>query len=302
MENIFAIYGYAIVIYCDFSGYSDVALGIAKWLGFNIPTNFLSPYQSLNITDFWRRWHISLSSWLKDYLYIPLGGNRRASFATYLFMVIFFIACYFAVTSLFHFKPLVAFWVCGIIFLIMVLPSVIEKKPSGIATNFNLMTTMLLGGLWHGANWNFIVWGILHGLGLSVHKIWMLKTDNAFGKLKRAIGYKVLSWVITFHFVCLCWVFFKSPDFDSALTMIHQVVHNFSFDVWGGFFEHYKMVIVMVSLGFFMHAIPDDYAERFYPNISKAPLAFYMIIFFVFVLIYGFFKSADPVMPIYLQF
>ena len=120
LECLFAVYGYAVVIYCDFSGYSSVAIGIARWLGYKIPPNFLSPYQSLDITEFWRRWHISLSSWLRDYLYIPLGGNRKGKFRTYL----------------------------------------------------HLFITMLLGGLWHGASFNFIVWGGLHGTALAIHKLW----------------------------------------------------------------------------------------------------------------------------------
>ncbi|MDX5320333.1 MAG: MBOAT family protein, partial [Bacteroidota bacterium] len=119
VENILAMYGYAVQIYCDFSGYSDMAIGLSLLMGFHLPDNFNSPYQSTSITEFWRRWHISLSSWLRDYLYIPLGGNRKGKARTYI----------------------------------------------------NLLLTMLIGGLWHGASWKFVVWGGIHGSVLAIEKM-----------------------------------------------------------------------------------------------------------------------------------
>ena len=119
-ENLMAVYGYGLQIYCDFSGYTDIAIGLGLILGFRLPVNFNSPYKAAGIADFWKRWHISLSRWLKDYLYIPLGGNRKGK----------------------------------------------------IRTNINLMITMLLGGLWHGAAIRFIIWGGLHGIGLVINRIW----------------------------------------------------------------------------------------------------------------------------------
>ena len=156
-ECLIALYGYAIVIYCDFSGYSDIAIGISKWLGITIPTNFLSPYQSKSIAEFWRRWHISLSSWLRDYLYISLGGNRHGKFRT----------------------------------------------------NINLFLTMLIGGFWHGASWNFIIWGAIHGFALIINKLW----SSVFGKIKIVPKFisNIFYGIITFHLVCFCWIFFKAP-------------------------------------------------------------------------------------------
>ncbi|MEI9959353.1 MAG: MBOAT family O-acyltransferase [Ferruginibacter sp.] len=152
LENLFAVYGYAAVIYCDFSGYSDIAIGIAKWLGFTIPPNFLSPYQSKNITEFWRRWHISLSSWLRDYLYIPLGGNRKATFATYFFAVLFFGGVFMFGVHLLHLSYLWSGVLSAAILLLFALPAIIKKDKTAFATNFNLLNTMLLGGFWHGAS------------------------------------------------------------------------------------------------------------------------------------------------------
>ena len=152
LENLFGVYGYALQIYCDFSGYSDMAIGIALLMGFHFKINFDSPYQSKNISEFWRRWHISLSTWLKDYLYISLGGNRKGKIRTYI----------------------------------------------------NLLITMLLGGLWHGAGFRFVLWGAMHGIALAIHKLYLevfpVKTENSNPLRKFIIS--TFSILITFHFVC----------------------------------------------------------------------------------------------------
>jgi D-alanyl-lipoteichoic acid acyltransferase DltB (MBOAT superfamily) len=302
LENLFAVYGYAIVIYCDFSGYSDVALGIARWMGFSIPTNFLSPYQSKSITEFWRRWHISLSSWLRDYLYIPLGGNRKASFGTFLFAALFVFGVIMAGVHLMGLSYIGAGLISvGIIFL-FILPSVLKKDRAGVSTNLNLLATMLLGGFWHGASWNFIIWGALHGIGLAIHKIWMLVTGKAFSGFNNKTWYNAIALIITFHFVCLGWIFFKAENFETATTMIHQIRYNFSFDVWEAFYGNYQSVIWMMLLAFILHAIPDNYADKLLDRYNRVPLVGYLTIFFLFVLLYGYFKAAEPVMPIYLQF
>ena len=302
LENLFAVYGYAAVIYCDFSGYSDVAIGIARWLGFSIPTNFLSPYQSKSITEFWRRWHISLSSWLRDYLYIPLGGNKKGSFATWFFALLFFAAIFFSSYDIFHFSLALSISITAGILLIFILPAIIKKDKSNITTNFNLLTTMLLGGLWHGASWNFIIWGAMHGISLAIHKIWMILTGNAFAKFNNSRIYNALAIIITFHFVCFCWIFFKASSMDDAMNMIWQITHDFSFSVWGAFFQNYRMVLFMIALAAIIHSFPDNLADKLVLRLNRVPMPVYIAVFFVFVLVYGFFKSAEPVMPIYLQF
>lgn len=302
MENLFAIYGYAAVIYCDFSGYSDVAIGIAKWLGFSIPTNFLSPYQSKNITEFWRRWHISLSSWLKDYLYIPLGGNRNGTFATYLFATVFFAGVF--ITSM-HLLELSYVWAAVIsssLLLLFILPAIIKKEKAGVSSGFNLLTTMLLGGFWHGASWNFIIWGALHGVALAVHKIWTLITGKAFEKISSTRIYNWVAIFITFHFVCFCWIFFKAESFTIAGNMLHQLFFDFGADVWKAFYNNYKLVLWMIAGAFVIHAISDDLADKVIGRFQKIPLLGYIAIFFLFVIVYGFFKSSEQVLPIYLKF
>jgi alginate O-acetyltransferase complex protein AlgI len=302
LENLFAIYGYAAVIYCDFSGYSDVAIGIARWLGFTIPTNFLSPYQSKSITEFWRRWHISLSSWLRDYLYIPLGGNKKGSIATWLFSGLFFASIYFVCTDLFHLQWWYGLGISLMVILVFMLPAIIQKEKKGITTNLNLLTTMLLGGLWHGASWNFILWGAMHGVALGVHKVWMILTGKAFKGLGKKKLYNAVAIIMTFHFVCFCWIFFKCASFDDATAMIYQITHDFSFSVWGAFFANYHPVLYMIALAALLHAIPDNLADTVINRLQRIPMPVYIAVFFVFVIVYGFFKSAEPVMPIYLQF
>lgn len=184
------VFAYAIRIYGDFSGYTDMAIGSAMCLGFDIPRNFNLPYFSRNITEFWRNWHISLSTWLRDYLYFPLGGNRRGSFRTYA----------------------------------------------------NLAIVMLLGGLWHGASWNFVLWGGLHGLGLAVHRL--LNNLKAWPLWLPSSVSRALSWATTFLFVMVAWVPFRSARFDTTITLLERM---------GGLSSGHPVQWVSVSL---LYAVP----------------------------------------------
>jgi D-alanyl-lipoteichoic acid acyltransferase DltB (MBOAT superfamily) len=161
------VFAFGMQIYFDFSGYTDMAIGMAKLFGFHFPENFRRPYLASSITEFWRRWHISLSTWLRDYLYIPLGGNRHGAMMTYR----------------------------------------------------NLMLTMLLGGLWHGASWNFVIWGALHGIGLATVRLWQAQT----GTSKASGIWRYLSIFVTFHFVTFTWIFFRASTLDNALAILSRV-------------------------------------------------------------------------------
>ena len=302
VENLMAVYGYAMVIYCDFSGYSEIAIGIALWLGFKIPPNFMSPYQSLNITEFWRRWHISLSTWLKDYLYIPLGGNRNFSIASFIFVGGFLVGSFIMGVELFHLSNLWAAVISAVLLLIFIIPALITKKTSGIAANFNLLTTMLLGGFWHGASWNFIIWGAIHGVGLGIHKIWMLLTDKSFAAFNQSRIYKIISGILTFHFVCFAWIFFKAEDLEIAKEMIYQIFNNFDISVFGPFYDNYKGVVWMILVAMVLHLIPDNLVDKVIARTKTIPMVVYILVFLLFLILYGYFKSAEQVMPIYLQF
>lgn len=168
LDVLAAVFGYAVQIYCDFSAYSDMAIGFALLLGFQFPQNFNRPYTALTLQDFWRRWHMSLSRWLRDYLYIGLGGNRKGSVKTYR----------------------------------------------------NLMLTMLLGGLWHGAAWNFVLWGGMHGTGLAAERWWSERRSQSTWRLPW------LRWLLTFNFVCLAWVFFRVNSLTTVSELASQVVSD----------------------------------------------------------------------------
>lgn len=165
---VLGVWMFALQIYADFGGYSDIARGTARLLGFELMENFQQPYFRTNITDFWRTWHVSLSTWLRDYLYIPLGGNR-----------------------------------CGT-----------------VRNYANLMITMTLGGLWHGASWTFVAWGVLHGVYLSAHKGFR----SAFGRLPSTWHVSLICWFITLQLVCITWIFFRSPDFATAWEYLQGII------------------------------------------------------------------------------
>ena len=304
-ENLMAVYGYSLQIYCDFSGYSDMAIGLALLMGFTLPVNFRTPYQSKNITEFWRRWHISLSTWLKDYLYIPLGGNRKGSFWRYFFSSLFFIATIY--WAFLHGEesliPLLA--VLGIIILFELSILLSPDKAKSLRSHFNQLTTMLLGGLWHGANLRFIIWGALHGLALSFHKsfkeIFPEKESEKKTVIKRL--FSIISIIITFHFVAFCWIFFRAKDFSIAMTIIENIKHlTFVPQQWLTIIEGYQNIFILLVIGFVWHFFPEKWNLFMRKTFQKSPLLFKaLILAFVFWIVFAT-ASAGPQPFIYFQF
>ena len=170
LDLLVAIYAYAVQIYCDFSGYTDIAIGVAGLLGYSFKPNFNQPYRAVSLQDFWRRWHMSLSQWLRDYLYKPLGGSRHGELMTYR----------------------------------------------------NLLLTMLLGGLWHGAAWTFVLWGAIHGGVLSLERLVRTRLWPGVWTARGVLGAVLsgLGILLTFHVVCLAWIFFRSPDLATATAYL----------------------------------------------------------------------------------
>jgi len=301
-ENLMASYGYAIQIYCDFSGYSDMAIGIALLLGYRLPTNFNVPYQSVSITEFWRRWHISLSTWLKDFLYISVGGNRNGSFSGYLFPIAFFVGILGWGIYNYHDSvyPLLIAGVATIVFLLTILLS--KTKEKSLFTNFNLLTTMLLGGLWHGASLRFIVWGALHGIALAVHKIfiefWPSPKDS-----KPHVLWKIFAVLLTFHFVTFCWIFFRANTFENALDIIKNIsTIEFDPNSWLIIIKGYKNAFLLIAIGFIWHFIPKNWLAI--PNqwFNIAPMFVKAVVLgFVFWIVYAT-ATAGPQPFIYFQF
>lgn len=173
LENLIALFAYSLQVYADFSGYTDIAIGVALLMGFRLPQNFNSPYKALSPTEFWRRWHISLSSWWRDYLYIPLGGNRNATVGTFFWMGFLSLVAIMLSGSI---------WVgiaLGLFFLYIAIYAYVKPDSRKfITTNMNAMATQIVGGWWHGASWNFIIWGGLNGFGQVFNKIWVKRSPT----------------------------------------------------------------------------------------------------------------------------
>lgn len=215
-ENLLGALAYSFQIYFDFSGYSDIAIGLALLLGYRLKENFENPYGSSNVTEFWRKWHISLSTWLRDYVYIPLGGNRKGALNTYLFLLI----------------------------------------------------TMLVGGFWHGASWQFVCWGAAHGLALALHKA--IHKHLPEGKWMDFLG-----GICTFSFVTFCWIFFRARDFDTALLLLNQMLTATSeTDFVGFWFSRNELAILLVAL-LSWTIIPSDWKRKVFDTTFYVPSFFW---------------------------
>jgi len=216
VETLVGIYGYAFQIYCDFSGYTDIALGCALLLGINLSPNFRSPYQATNLQEFWHRWHISLSTWLRDYLYIPLGGSHGAPWKTYR----------------------------------------------------NLLLTMVLGGLWHGASWNFVIWGALHGAALALTRLWQRSRAGPSKPHTRLVRYgqRALFQLLTFHYVCLAWIFFRAGSLTQAIAIVKHLTRGTTFTPnlpWP--------VMAVLALAVVTHGVPDRWLEQLQQRFARLP-------------------------------
>ncbi len=245
-ENLMASYGYALQIYCDFSGYSDMAIGIALLLGFKLPENFRTPYKSASITEFWRRWHISLSSWLRDYLYISLGGNRKGKFRTYV----------------------------------------------------NLFLTMLLGGLWHGASWKFVIWGVLHGFALVIERLF----KNRISFPKNALV-KAIQIFITFHFVAFAWIFFRARDFSTAFELLGNIGKlDFDISKWVTILTGYQNVFIVMLIGYVWHFLPYRWIGLLRSGFDRLPIVLKaLVLAFAYWVVYAT-ATSGPQPFIYFQF
>ena len=214
LENLVGVYGYALQLFFDFSGYTDLAIGIALLLGIKLPENFRLPYLAVNLQDFWKRWHISFSSWLTDYLFESLPKSR--------------VWLRFSYCSAF-------------------------------------LVTFLLGGLWHGIAWTFVIWGLLHGIGLSVVFLWV-RWRKARGSGKGSVWGRVIGGIVTFHFVCFAWIFFRAENVPQALDVIRQIgAHTVSAENLSS-----RVLLVLLAAAV-LHCIPQSVFERFEKQTARLP-------------------------------
>ncbi len=239
-DLLLGAYGYAVQIYCDFSAYSDMAIGLAALLGYSFPRNFDQPYRAASLQEFWRRWHISLSSWLRDYLYIPMGGSRKGRARTYL----------------------------------------------------HLFVTMLLGGLWHGASWNFILWGSLHGLWLGIERAVKRRWPTGWPALPALAGV-----VVTFHIVVLGWIFFRAPTLDEALAYLHGLGAG----DWRNTLVT-PLSLLLVALGLAIHAVPPRGVQGIAVRVRRWPAPALGLALGALILIVDALRPAGVAPFIYYQF
>ncbi len=264
-ENLMATFGFTVQLYCDFSGYSDMAIGIALLMGYRFKENFNAPFKAQNPTEFWHRWHISLSTWLRDYVYIPLGGNRCSRPRMY----------------------------------------------------FNQFATMVIGGLWHGASWMYVIWGAIHGGLLVVHKLFRklyplevsetVVTDaGELVMIDRRISpspmLKVFNMVFTFVIVAFTFMFFRAPSLEYVGMMLHQILFDFHLSVAPQFIEGYIGIVILMVFGYIVHVSPSritGYVRRVF---EASPVLVQAIILAVVIMVVIQVRQSDIVPFIYLQY
>lgn len=250
VETLLALYGYTIQLYCDFSGYSDMAIGIALLLGFKFPMNFDAPLKSASISEFWRRWHISLSSWLRDYVYFSLGGSRKGKARTYL----------------------------------------------------NLFLVFLLCGLWHGASFNYVAFGAMHGLLIVIHRFYSQEILHHDRHYNPSGWRRVVSVFITVHMLCLSWILFRNTSFDYTWAMLRQLFTQFHPELLLQVLAAYKYVFMLVLFGFVTHYLPASVHNRCVYLLRRGgvPLCVAVLVVVIYIVIQV--KSTDIQPFIYFQF
>ena len=294
VEAVFGIFGYSLQIYADFSGYTDIAIGVALLLGYRLKTNFKSPYKAQDVSEFWKRWHISLSSWLKDYLYIPLGGNKKGSIGSYVC-----IAFLSVVLVLLTGKIWLLLVLLGLAIVCVLLAYFFPKVKQSINTNINLLVTMLLGGFWHGSSWLFIIWGGLNGLGLVVHKLWLnsspFKNTNSF-------FIKAILVFVTLTFISFTRIFFRSDNLDTVNLIFDRINNHFGGALTLTIIKGYVVVFSVIAVGYLIHWIPERIKEKYRNQFAALPLPAMSLVVVIFVFCFYQLVSGEMQPFIYFQF
>jgi alginate O-acetyltransferase complex protein AlgI len=294
--SILAMWGYSLQIYGDFSGYTDIAIGVSRLMGFKLLENFNSPYKAVSVADFWRRWHKSLGSWLRDYLYIPLGGNKSGGLGTYIATTLIFIFLIFITQwyeLIFVYAGLMALYGFGIL--------VIPNFKQYVHRDLNLLITMIVGGLWHGASENFVIWGAMNGLALVIYKYW-----------KPISPYENKTWLIvhfwkiflTFNFITFTRIWFRLEDDGAPLVMLNQIWNNFNFsmDTLGLVLWTFRSVFWVMLIGYIFHWLPQRIKNMYEGWFTKSPMLLQVLA--VAVIIFVMYQAvSDTFKPfVYFQF
>ncbi|MCF8238333.1 MAG: MBOAT family protein [Saprospiraceae bacterium] len=278
-ENLSALFGYSLQVYADFSGYTDIAIGVAALLGFTLPVNFNSPYKANSVADFWKRWHISLSTWLRDYLYIPMGGNRSGSLFSYI-MITFICIFLFLITPHVQTVLIILSLVLALIIAYRLLPGIRKH----IDTNINLMLTMTIGGLWHGASLNMIIWGGINGAGLIVYKYWNRISP---WRTKRPILVRMTAVLLTLTFITFTRTWFRGESLDKVEIMLSQIAYHFNASLIPQVVQGYATVFAFLLGGYVIHWLPGAWKDMLRDRFARSGLFIQgFVAFLAMVLIY----------------
>ena len=262
--GVIAMWAYSLQIYGDFSGYTDIATGVSRLMGFRLFQNFDSPYKAINVADFWRRWHRSLGAWLRNYLYIPLGGNKSGGWGTYITTLVIFTFLIFITQwyeLIFIYIGITAFYILGVIFY----PNINKY----VHRDLNLLITMVVGGLWHGPSVNFVMWGTMNGLALILYNYWKKVSpyENKTGKITHF--WKIF---ITFNFITFTRIWFIMQEDDAPFAFLNHIWNGFGFDIptFLKVISTYQVVFIIMVIGFIFHWLPKRIKaiyEDFFANL-----------------------------------
>jgi D-alanyl-lipoteichoic acid acyltransferase DltB (MBOAT superfamily) len=270
--SIVAMWGYSLQIYGDFSGYIDIARGVSKLMGFNLSRNFNSPYKSTSLADFWRRWHISLGSWFRDYLYIPLGGNKTGGVGSFVGISIIFIFLIF-ITQWYE----LIFVYVGLMAIYGIIVLLIPKLKIYIYRDLNLLITMVVGGLWHNPHQNFVIWGALNGIGLVLYNHW-----------RKVSPYEKSNWLvvhfwkifITFNFITFTRLWFRLKGEEKPIEMLNHITQKFNFS-WEAFSQMctiFMPALIIMVIGYIIHWLPEKTKNYTLSTFTKIPAPLQVIV------------------------
>ncbi|MBL1280798.1 MAG: MBOAT family protein [Fluviicola sp.] len=294
--SVLAMFAYSIHIYADFSGYTDIAIGLSRLMGFELKPNFNSPYKAVSVADFWRRWHKSLGSWLRDYLYIPLGGNRTGTIGSYIAILLIFTFLIF-ITQ--WYALLYVYGILTLIYIIGLLT--INNFKRYVHRDLNLIITMVVGGLWHGASENFVIWGAMNGTALLIYKYWSKISPYEDSKWKIARVWKIF---LTLSFITFTRIWFKLDEDGMPLTMLNQIWNHFDF-AWETFvtvLNTYQAVFWIMLGGYIVHWLPDTMKKLYEDAYSRMPIALQAVAVAVIVVLMYQAVGSESAPFVYLQF
>ncbi len=279
--SVIAMWGYSLQIYGDFSGYTDIAIGISLLMGFRLLQNFNSPYKATSVADFWRRWHISLGSWFREYLYIPLGGNRSGGIGTFI-MTIFILIFMVFITKWYS----LLYIYLGLTIVYLLVAKYIPESKKHIFRDLNLLITQVTGGLWHGASTNFVIWGFMNAIALIVYNHWRTISPYESSTKWYARAWKIF---FTFNFITFTRIWFRLDEEGAPMNMVNHIWKKFDFS-WETFLlvcDTYKESLLIMVAGILIHWLPSKWKDFYKNTFTKLPVVFQMIaVAFIIVLMY----------------